>query len=185
MQALRRSLGHRLPRTTTHLAQPLTLHVAAAAQASVAQPALLYTQRRGIAAFSQPLLSAAAESATTSDSGAADEDLDGVPQDEAEEALYKQFEAEYAAKLSRRRGTARRDPRAGPGRKGIPDPIWKHEDLHGPTHRIKPKKKIIPAYLTPKKQGTGADFIPTLLRPVEWINVSRRQEEAARLHLGR
>ena len=55
----------------------------------------------------------------------------------------------------------------------LPMPEVAHADLHGSVHRVAKVRAVVPAQLTPEEQGTGANFIPTLLRPAEWIKVRR------------
>jgi len=48
-----------------------------------------------------------------------------------------------------------------------------HEELHGHTVRIPRPRKVVPAELPAEQQGTGEEFQPTLMRPVEWIRTSQ------------
>lgn len=51
----------------------------------------------------------------------------------------------------------------------MPLPVIPHADLFGHTHRTRPPRAVVPVQLTPEEQGSGPTFIPTMMRPVEWI----------------
>lgn len=46
-------------------------------------------------------------------------------------------------------------------------------ELHGDTHRPTIERARVPAQLPASEQGTGESFVPTLLRPVEWIRTEQ------------
>jgi len=131
-----------------------------AARAAALPAASVSARRFASAAAAQQSAAGSASAAA-----AADADADVVDADEVDDSIELRDEdliLNWRDVKSHERGQRRPDSKR--------DPIdYAHSELHGSVHRVREPRPVIPAELTPEEQGSGPDFIPTLLRPVEWI----------------